>query len=110
MGGYSGIFVKYPLAIPESHKEHYDNGRTIVNNNSHCGRPTEAAFHLIRDISDPQYPWTGVIFGLTISGIWYWCSDQVCLSMSLLTASLDDQHNKNLFIRLKQGNGDKHKT
>ena len=83
MGGYSGIFEKYPLAIPETHKAHYDNGQTIVNNNSQCGRPTEAAFHLIRDISDPQYPWTGVIFGLTISGIWYWCSDQVCLSMSL---------------------------
>ena len=24
----------------------------------------------------PDFPWTGVIFGAPILGIWYWCTDQ----------------------------------
>ena len=31
---------------------------------------------LIRSPKDPQYPWTGVIFGSAIIGFWYWCTDQ----------------------------------
>lgn len=35
--------------------------------------------HLFRSIKpgESDLPWTGVIFGVTISSIWYWCSDQV---------------------------------
>jgi SSS family solute:Na+ symporter len=32
--------------------------------------------HLIRSSSDPDFPWTGVIFGSMIIGFWYWCTDQ----------------------------------
>lgn len=32
--------------------------------------------HLIRSAADPEYPWTGVIFGSMIIGFWYWCTDQ----------------------------------
>ena len=32
----------------------------------------------MRPADDGNLPWTGVLFGLTISSIWYWCSDQVC--------------------------------
>ena len=31
---------------------------------------------LIRDKADPDFPWTGVIFGSAIIGFWYWCTDQ----------------------------------
>ena len=31
----------------------------------------------MRPADDGNLPWTGVLFGLTISSIWYWCSDQV---------------------------------
>lgn len=24
-------------------------------------------------------PWTGMVFGITVSGVWYWCTDQVSL-------------------------------
>ena len=34
--------------------------------------------HLLRAHDDDGLPWPGVIFGLTISSVWYWCSDQVC--------------------------------
>jgi SSS family solute:Na+ symporter len=26
--------------------------------------------------SDPAFPWTGILFGAPILGIWYWCTDQ----------------------------------
>ena len=32
--------------------------------------------HLIRPHNDPEFPWTGVIFGSMIIGFWYWCTDQ----------------------------------
>ncbi len=32
--------------------------------------------HLIRPRTDPEFPWTGVIFGSMIIGFWYWCTDQ----------------------------------
>ena len=32
--------------------------------------------HLIRPHTDPEFPWTGVIFGSMIIGFWYWCTDQ----------------------------------
>ena len=32
--------------------------------------------HLIRPHDDPEFPWTGVIFGSAIIGFWYWCTDQ----------------------------------
>ena len=32
--------------------------------------------HLFRD-GDSDLPWTAATFGLAISSIWYWCTDQV---------------------------------
>ncbi|MGE4285670.1 MAG: sodium:solute symporter [Phycisphaerae bacterium] len=43
------------------------------------GNVVEAAgdnIHLIRSHNDPEFPWTGVIFGSMIIGFWYWCTDQ----------------------------------
>ncbi|HOQ03669.1 MAG TPA: sodium:solute symporter [Anaerohalosphaeraceae bacterium] len=31
---------------------------------------------LVRPASDPEFPWTGVLFGSMIIGFWYWCTDQ----------------------------------
>jgi len=29
-----------------------------------------------KPMSDPAFPWTGILFGAPILGIWYWCTDQ----------------------------------
>jgi len=29
-----------------------------------------------RPVSDPDFPWTGILLGAPILGIWYWCTDQ----------------------------------
>jgi SSS family solute:Na+ symporter len=31
---------------------------------------------LWRPMSDPEFPWTGILFGAPILGVWYWCTDQ----------------------------------
>ena len=33
-------------------------------------------FNMWRPMNDPDFPWTGLLFGGTIVGIWYWCTDQ----------------------------------
>src|SRR2546423_8658016 len=27
-------------------------------------------------MTDPTFPWTAIIFGAQILGVWYWCTDQ----------------------------------
>lgn len=31
---------------------------------------------LWKPVSDPSFPWTGILFGAPILGVWYWCTDQ----------------------------------
>jgi len=38
--------------------------------------PREQFFNLWRPMADTDYPWTGMLFGAPILGVWYWCTDQ----------------------------------
>ena len=40
-------------------------------------------FNMWRPISDPDFPWTGLLFGGTIVGVWYWCTDQYIVQRTL---------------------------
>lgn len=40
-------------------------------------------FNMWRPYDDPQFPWTGLLFGGTIVGIWYWCTDQYIVQRTL---------------------------
>jgi SSS family solute:Na+ symporter len=40
-------------------------------------------FNMWRPISDPDFPWTGMLFGGTIVGVWYWCTDQYIVQRTL---------------------------
>lgn len=40
-------------------------------------------FNMWRPASDPEFPWTGMLFGGTIVGIWYWCTDQYIVQRTL---------------------------
>jgi SSS family solute:Na+ symporter len=45
--------------------------------------PVERFFNLWRPISDTEYPWTGMLFGAPILGVWYWCTDQYIVQRAL---------------------------
>lgn len=32
--------------------------------------------NMFRPLSDPEFPWLGILFASPIVGIWYWCTDQ----------------------------------
>lgn len=40
-------------------------------------------FNMWRPISDPDFPWTGMLIGGTIVGVWYWCTDQYIVQRTL---------------------------
>jgi SSS family solute:Na+ symporter len=48
------------------------------------GNPsTGSYFNLWRTGSETDYPWTGMLFGAPILGIWYWCTDQFIVQRAL---------------------------
>lgn len=47
-------------------------------------------FNMWRPSSDPDFPWTGLLFGGTIVGIWYWCTDQYIVQRVLAARNIQE--------------------
>uniref|UniRef100_A0A669BZ44 Sodium/myo-inositol cotransporter 2 n=1 Tax=Oreochromis niloticus TaxID=8128 RepID=A0A669BZ44_ORENI len=77
VGGWNAFMEGYSNAIP-----------SIRVPNSSCGIPREDAFHIFRDPVTSDLPWPGVIVGMSIPSMWYWCSDQVIVQRSLAAKTL----------------------
>ncbi len=45
-------------------------------------------FALWRPLSDPTFPWLGIIIASPIVGIWYWCTDQYIVQRTLAARNL----------------------
>ncbi len=45
-------------------------------------------FALWRPLSDPNFPWLGVMIASPIIGIWYWCTDQYIVQRTLAAKDL----------------------
>ena len=52
---------------------------------------------LWRPMSDTNYPWTGIMFGAPILGIWYWCTDQFIVQRVLAAKDIDTARKGALF-------------
>nr|XP_019957335.1 PREDICTED: sodium/myo-inositol cotransporter 2-like [Paralichthys olivaceus] len=65
VGGWNALMEGYAHAIP-----------SIRVPNSTCGIPRDDAFHIFRDPVNSDLPWPGVIIGMSVPSMWYWCSDQ----------------------------------
>ena len=44
---------------------------------------------LWKPATDPNFPWTGILFGAPILGIWYWCTDQFIVQRVLAARNQD---------------------
>ncbi len=53
--------------------------------------------NLWRSIDHPDFPWTGVLFGAPILGIWYWCTDQFIVQRVLAARNLDQARKGSIF-------------
>ena len=47
-------------------------------------------FQILKPLTDPNLPWTGILLGAPILGIWYWCSDQYIIQRILSAKGLKD--------------------
>lgn len=50
-----------------------------------------------RPATDPNFPWTGILFGAPILGIWYWCTDQFIVQRVLSARNQDHARRGSLF-------------
>ncbi|KAM5237563.1 solute carrier family 5 member 4-like [Ctenodactylus gundi] len=83
IGGYENFTEKYMNAIPSV----IEGDNLTVN--PRCYTPQADSFHVFRDAVTADIPWPGLIIGVTILSIRYWCVDQVivqrCLSGKNMT-------------------------
>ncbi|XP_070704588.1 sodium/myo-inositol cotransporter 2 [Pempheris klunzingeri] len=77
VGGWDALMEGYGNAIP-----------SVRVPNSTCGIPRDDAFHIFRGPVNSDLPWPGVIIGMSIPSMWYWCSDQVIVQRSLAAKTL----------------------
>ena len=47
-----------------------------------------ASYALWRPLSDPDFPWLGIMIASPIVGIWYWCTDQYIVQRTLAAKDL----------------------
>lgn len=78
IGGFENLYLEYMTAVPNSTLQ----GETA------CGIPQETAWHIFRPANDPNYPWPGVIFGITLLSAYFFCTNQVNLKSSLFVANM----------------------
>lgn len=54
-------------------------------------------FDLWQPADHPDYPWTGILLGAPILGIWYWCTDQVIVQRVLAARGIADARRGTIF-------------
>ena len=59
--------------------------------------PVENFFNLWRPSNDSSYPWTGMLFGAPILGVWYWCTDQFIVQRVLSAKDISNARKGTIF-------------
>uniref|UniRef100_A0A2K5DD53 Sodium/glucose cotransporter 1 n=1 Tax=Aotus nancymaae TaxID=37293 RepID=A0A2K5DD53_AOTNA len=77
VGGYDAFMEKYMNATPTV----ISDGNTTIK--EECYIPRADSFHIFRDPLKGDLPWPGLIFGMSILALWYWCTDQVIVQRCL---------------------------
>lgn len=72
INGFSEMKTKYGYSV----------ANTVLYSNTTCGLPSKQYFNMIKPI-DSDFPWSGLIFGNLITGVWYVCNDQVIVQRAL---------------------------
>lgn len=56
-----------------------------------------AEYALWRPLSDPDFPWLGILIASPIVGVWYWCTDQYIVQRTLAAKDLRSARRGALF-------------
>lgn len=54
-------------------------------------------FSMWKPINHPDFPWTGIVFGAPILGIWYWCTDQHIVQRVLAARNISQARTGTIF-------------
>jgi len=54
-------------------------------------------FSMWKPASHPDFPWTGIVFGAPILGIWYWCTDQHIVQRVLAAKNIKEARRGTIF-------------
>jgi SSS family solute:Na+ symporter len=54
-------------------------------------------FSMWKPSSHPDFPWTGVVFGAPILGVWYWCTDQHIVQRVLAAKNVSEARRGTVF-------------
>jgi len=54
-------------------------------------------FNLWKPMTAPDFPWTGILLGAPILGIWYWCTDQMIVQRTLAAHNISDARKATIF-------------
>ncbi|WP_022835526.1 sodium:solute symporter [Salisaeta longa] len=57
----------------------------------------ESFFDMWLPMTHPDFPWTGILFGAPILGIWYWCTDQFIVQRTLSAKNEDHARRGSMF-------------
>ena len=52
---------------------------------------------MFKPVTHPDFPWTGIIFGAPILGIWYWCTDQYIVQRVLSAKNIHNAQSGSIF-------------
>ena len=50
-----------------------------------------------KPLSDPDFPWSGILLGAPILGVWYWCTDQFIVQRVLSARNVDEARRGAIF-------------
>jgi SSS family solute:Na+ symporter len=56
-----------------------------------------AMMSLWRPLHDPDFPWTGILLGAPILGVWYWCTDQFIVQRVLSARDIEQARRGTVF-------------
>ncbi|HWP82742.1 MAG TPA: sodium:solute symporter [Bacteroidota bacterium] len=54
-------------------------------------------FSMWKSMDHPDFPWTGIVFGAPILGIWYWCTDQYIVQRVLAARNIAEARTGTVF-------------
>ena len=57
----------------------------------------DSFFDMWQPMDHPDFPWTGILFGAPILGVWYWCTDQYIVQRVLSARNIEQARKGTIF-------------
>ena len=84
VGGYQSLMDNFMTRSQPTNESYISRDA----NNQSCSAVTKYYKNLLRPTDDEELPWLGVVLGITVNSVWYWCADQVIVQRALSARNL----------------------